>query len=61
MQIENITVTKITASEGKTFASKETGKILSNQMYLGSVDSLDNYTEVDEPKEEENEPSTINH
>ena len=44
---------KITAGEGKIFASKETGEIVAKTLYLGIVDSADNYIEVDEPKQEE--------
>ena len=43
---------KIVAKQGKVFKHKITGDILSNELYLGINDSIDNYEQVDEPKEE---------
>ena len=43
---------KFVAEEGKVFKHKITGDILSNELYLGINDSIDNYEQVDEPKEE---------
>lgn len=40
------------AEEGKVWKHKVTGDILSNELYLGINDSIDNYEQVDEPKEE---------
>ena len=40
------------AKEGKIWKSKLTGDILSNRLYLGINDSIDNYEEVDEIVEE---------
>jgi len=37
-----------TADEGKIFKSKVDGALLSNVLYLGSEDSIDNYEQVDE-------------
>ena len=42
---------KFIAEEGKVFKHKITGDILSNELYLGINDSIDNYEQVDEPKE----------
>lgn len=49
----------VTAQEGKTFRRKIDGFIMGNDMYLGefidgSIDTLDNYEEVDDPMSEEN-------
>lgn len=53
MQIEG---NKLTAEEGKIIARKEDNEIVGKVLYLGNVDSIDNYVEIDEPiKEEENE------
>ena len=38
--------------EGKVWKHKITGDILSNELYLGINDSIDNYEQVDKPKEE---------
>ena len=43
---------KFVAEEGKVWKVKATGDILSNELYLGINDSIDNYEQVDEPKEE---------
>lgn len=42
----------IDAQEGKVWKDKETGYVLSNRLYLGIEDSIDNYEEVDEIVEE---------
>jgi len=47
---ENYTV--ITADEGKVLADKE-GKVVGKELYLGNIDSPENYVEVDEPMEYE--------
>ena len=39
------------AQEGKVWKHKTTGDI-STELYLGINDSIDNYEQVDEPKEE---------
>ncbi|MBE6299804.1 MAG: hypothetical protein E7083_05640 [Bacteroidales bacterium] len=54
MKTEKITITKVTAEEGKTFIKGESviGKII----YLGVNDKIENYTQVadeDLPKEVE--------
>lgn len=49
MDITTTPVTRLTASEGKTLAIKETGEILGPTLWLGCKDSPDNYTEVDAP------------
>lgn len=41
------------AEEGKIFKSKLTGDILSEELYLGIHDNIDNYEQVDKPVEEE--------
>ena len=43
---------KFVAEEGKVWKHKVTGDILSNELYLGINDSIDNYEQVNEPKEE---------
>lgn len=43
---------KFVAEEGKVWKHKVTGDILSNELYLGINDSIDNYEQVDEPKVE---------
>lgn len=43
---------KYLANTGKVWKVKATGDILSNELYLGINDSIDNYEQVDEPKEE---------
>ena len=40
------------AEKGKVWKSKITGDILYSIIYLGINDSIDNYEQVDEPKEE---------
>lgn len=42
------------AEEGKVFKSKLTNDILSEELYLGIHDSIDNYEQVEIPKENEN-------
>lgn len=42
---------KIVADAGKVWKHKITGDILSDELYLGVDDSIDNYEQVDEPKE----------
>ena len=46
-----MTLRKFVADEGKVWKHKVTGDILSNELYLGINDSIDNYEQVDEPKE----------
>ena len=41
------------AEEGKGFKSKLTNDILSEELYLGIHDNIDNYEQVDKPVEEE--------
>ena len=43
---------KHAAKQGKVWKSKITGDILYSIIYLGINDSIDNYEQVDEPKEE---------
>lgn len=43
---------KFVAEQGKVWKVKATGDILSSELYLGINDSIDNYEQVDEPKEE---------
>ena len=53
MKIEKITMTKVTAEEGKTFMKGES--VIGKVIYLGVNDSIDNYTQVNDedlPKEE---------
>ena len=64
MKIEKITMTKVTAEEGKTFMRGES--VIGKVIYLGVNDSIDNYTQVndedlpkvEEPKEEINNEET---
>lgn len=55
MQLEEkqVLLRKLTASEGKVIISKELDennkpKVISKEIYLGNVDSEENYEEVDE-------------
>ena len=41
--------TVITADEGKIFADLN-GNIIAKEIYLGNIDSPENYTEIDEPE-----------
>jgi len=41
--------TVITADEGKIFADLE-GNIVAKEIYIGNIDSPDNYVEIDEPE-----------
>jgi hypothetical protein len=43
----------MTADEGMTFANKVTGDIVGRKIYLGKLDSEENYREVTEPEETE--------
>ena len=60
MKIEKITMTKVTAEDGKTFMKGES--VIGKVIYLGVNDSIDNYTQVNDedlPKvEEHNEETT---
>lgn len=52
MKIETITLTKVTAEDGKTFMKGDS--VIGKVIYLGVNDSIDNYTQVsdeDLPKE----------
>ena len=40
---------KFVAEQGKVWKVKATGDILSNELYLGINDSIDNYEQIDEP------------
>lgn len=54
MKTEQITLTKVTADEGKTFMKGDS--VIGKVIYLGVNDSIDNYTQVadeDLPKVEE--------
>ena len=54
MKIETITLTKVTAEEGKTFMKGES--VIGKVIYLGINDTIENYTQVadeDLPKVEE--------
>ena len=65
MKIEKITMTKVTAEEGKTFMKGES--VIGKVIYLGVNDSIDNYTQVndedlptvEEPKEEVNDEKDL--
>lgn len=53
MKTEKITITKVTAEDGKTFMKGES--VIGKVIYLGVNDTIDNYTQVadeDLPKEE---------
>lgn len=53
MKIETITLTKVTAEEGKTFMKGES--VIGKVIYLGVNDKIENYTQVNDddlPKEE---------
>ena len=53
MKIEKITMTKVTAEDGKTFMKGES--VIGKVIYLGVNDTIDNYTQVsdeDLPKED---------
>jgi len=41
--------TVITAEEGKIFADL-TGNIIAKEIYLGNIDSPENYIEIDDPE-----------
>lgn len=52
MKTEKITITKVTAEEGKTFMKGES--VIGKVIYLGVNDKIENYTQVsdeDLPKE----------
>lgn len=54
MKTEKITITKVTAEEGKTFTKGES--VIGKVIYLGVNDTIDNYTQVSDdelPKEVE--------
>lgn len=54
MKTEKITITKVTAEDGKTFMKGDS--VIGKVIYLGVNDSIDNYTQVsdeDLPKVEE--------
>lgn len=61
LESEQVTLRKLTASEGKIIVSKEmkideeTGEekpvVKSKEIYLGKYDSEDNYVEIDESEE----------
>lgn len=55
MKSEQITIIKLTASDGKSLTN---GEIYAKELYLGCNDSPDNWTEVDDgeiPEETETE------
>lgn len=54
MKTEKITITKVTAEDGKTFMKGDS--VIGKVIYLGVNDKIENYTQVsddDLPKEEE--------
>ena len=54
MKTEKITITKVTAEDGKTFMKGES--VIGKVVYLGVNDSIDNYTQVNDedlPKDKE--------
>lgn len=55
--------TIVTANEGNVFKNKISGDILTNKIYLGCNDTIDNYEEISEEEayvlEEEKETSTL--
>lgn len=48
-----VTLIKLMADEGKTFARKSDGEVLGTVLYLGKFDVAENYEEIDQPIEEE--------
>lgn len=54
MKEEIIELRKITADSGKVFQNIATGETHGNTIYLGDIDSPDNYIEIDVPETEEN-------
>ena len=53
MKTEKITITKVTAEEGKTFMKGDS--VIGKVIYLGVNDTIENYTQVNDedlPKEE---------
>jgi hypothetical protein len=55
MTKETTELIKIIADEGKVFQHKFSGEIYGSEIYLGSIDSPDNYIEVDAPEPEKND------
>jgi len=47
-----ITIKKIKASSGKVWKHKTSGAVLSETIYLGKNDVLENYEQINEPVEE---------
>lgn len=42
-----------TADEGKYFQTKGSNFLMGNELFLGGADSIENYIEVDKPKDDE--------
>lgn len=53
METENITLRKLTPSDGRYIANKENTICTNSAIYLGKNDSPDNYREVEETEAEE--------
>ena len=49
----NMELRKFVADEGKVWKHKPTGVILSNELYLGINDSIDNYEQVEVEQNDE--------
>lgn len=47
------------ADEGKVWIHKLTGSILSDELYLGIQDSIDNYDQIDKPTNEPKVEETL--
>lgn len=59
MKTEKITITKVTAEDGKTFMKGES--VIGKVIYLGVNDKIDNYTQVnDEDLPKVEEPKDVN-
>ena len=54
MKEEIIELKKIIADSGKVFQNIATGETHGNTIYLGDIDSPDNYIEIDAPEETAN-------
>lgn len=46
------TIRKATAKDGCVWKIKSTGMILSEVLYLGNNDSIENYEQIEKPQEE---------
>jgi len=55
--MKRISTYEYKADEGKVFVHKETKQNFGNGIYLGVIDTIDNYNEEDAPEEDIIEPS----